>query len=112
MTDEQQVTSPFAGDLRRQGLVIKHRVVVAQVRELRPQALVLVNAGVPLVPIGLKGTREILPYGSGDIRSGVVTMRIGDPIPTDHATLRDRVHLTETLRHQIVTLLEEQPIDA
>lgn len=84
--------------------------------EMRPfmegAAYIAIRAGVPLVPIGLKGTREILPYGSGDIRSGVVTIRIGDPIPTDHATMRDRVHLTETLRHQIVTLLEEQPIDA
>jgi len=38
-----------------------------------------------------------------------VTMRIGDPIPTDHATDRDRARLTEELRQRIVALLDEQP---
>ncbi len=84
--------------------------------EMRPfmegAAYIAIRAGVPLVPIGLIGTREVLPYGSGIIRSGEVTMRIGDPIPTTQAALRDRVHLTEELRHQIVALVKEQPIDA
>lgn len=84
--------------------------------ELRPfkegAAYIAIRAGVPLVPIALKGTRKILPYGSGHIRKGTVTMRIGDPIPTHQASLRDRVRLTEELRHQIVALLEEQPIHA
>jgi 1-acyl-sn-glycerol-3-phosphate acyltransferase len=75
-------------------------------------AYIAIRAGVPLVPIALKGTREVLPYGSSDIRGGVVTMRIGEPILTAGATLRDRVHLTDAVRHQIVALLEEQPIDA
>ena len=48
-------------------------------------AYIAIRAGVPLVPIALKGTREILPYGSGHVRSGSVTMRIGDPIPTDQS---------------------------
>jgi 1-acyl-sn-glycerol-3-phosphate acyltransferase len=75
-------------------------------------AYIAIRAGVPLVPIGLKGTRAVLPFGSGHIRGGDVSMRIGDPIPTKQATLHDRVHLTEELRHQIVALLEEQPIHA
>lgn len=84
--------------------------------EMRPfmegAAYIAIRAGVPLVPIGLIGTREVLPYGSGNIRRGKVIMRIGDPIPTTNAALRDRVHLTEELRHQIVSLIKEQPIDA
>ena len=84
--------------------------------EMRPfmegAAYVAIRAGVPLVPIGLIGTREVLPYGSGNIRSGQVTMRIGDPIPTTEAALHDRAHLTEELRHQIVSLIKEQTIDA
>jgi 1-acyl-sn-glycerol-3-phosphate acyltransferase len=75
-------------------------------------AFIAIKAGVPLVPIALKGTRKILPYGSGHVRSGTVTMRIGDPIPTTQASPHDRVRLTEELRHRIVALLEEQPIHA
>jgi 1-acyl-sn-glycerol-3-phosphate acyltransferase len=84
--------------------------------EMRPfkegAAFIAVRAGVPLVPMCLKGTREILPFGSGHIRPGTVTMRIGDPIPTDHATDRDRARLTEELRQRIVALLDETPIHA
>jgi len=79
--------------------------------EMRPfmegAAYIAIRAGVPLVPIGLQGTREVLPYGSGNIRGGPVILRIGDPIPTDEATLRDRVHLTELLRERIIKLAEQ-----
>ncbi len=79
--------------------------------EMRPfmegAAYIAIRAGVPLVPIGLQGTREVLPYGSGNIRGGPVILRIGDPIPTDQATLRDRVHLTELLRERIIKLAEQ-----
>ena len=34
-----------------------------------------------------------------------VTLRIGDPIPTDGLTLRDRGQLTEAVREQIVAML-------
>jgi 1-acyl-sn-glycerol-3-phosphate acyltransferase len=79
--------------------------------EMRPfmegAAYIAIRAGVPLVPIGLQGTREVLPYGSGNIRGGPVILRIGDPIPTNEATLRDRVHLTELLRERIIKLAEQ-----
>jgi 1-acyl-sn-glycerol-3-phosphate acyltransferase len=79
--------------------------------EMRPflegAAYIAIRAGVPLVPIGLQGTREVLPYGSGNIRGGPVILRIGDPIPTDEATLRDRGLLTELLRERIIKLAEQ-----
>ncbi len=73
-------------------------------------AYIAIQAGVPLVPVALMGTREVLPFGSGHIQKGNVTMRIGDPIPTDQVSPRDRVRLTSELRHQIQSLQEEQPI--
>jgi len=73
-------------------------------------AYIAIRAGVPLVPVGLIGTREVLPFGSALIRGGAVTIRIGDPIPTGEATLRDRVRLTSELRDRIVTLTQEQPV--
>src|SRR5580704_7342812 len=79
--------------------------------EMRPfmegAAYIAIRAGVPLVPIGLQGTREVLPYGSGNIRGGPVILRIGEPIPTEQATLRDRGHLTELLRERIIKLVEQ-----
>lgn len=79
--------------------------------EMRPfmegAAYIAIRAGVPLVPVGLIGTREVLPYGSGNVRSGHVTMRIGDPIPTAQSTLRDRSKLTELLRNRVVALINE-----
>jgi 1-acyl-sn-glycerol-3-phosphate acyltransferase len=73
-------------------------------------AYIAIRAGVPLVPIGLKGTREVLPFGSAHIRGGEVIMRIGDPVSTNQAALRERDRLTVELRDRIAALTQEQPI--
>ncbi len=75
-------------------------------------AFIAIKAGVPLVPVALKGTREVLPFGAGMVRAGTVIMRIGDPIATTQAVPHDRVRLTEELRHRIIALQEEHPIHA
>ena len=75
-------------------------------------AYIAIRAGVQLVPIALKGTREVLPFGSGHVRSGWVTMRVGDPISTDQIQLRDRGQITAELRDRIASMLDEQPIHA
>jgi len=75
-------------------------------------AYIAIRAGVPLVPIALLGTREVLAFGSGHIRAGSVTMRIGEPVPTDQIQLRDRGRITTELRDRIVNMLDEQPIHA
>jgi 1-acyl-sn-glycerol-3-phosphate acyltransferase len=75
-------------------------------------AFIAIKAGVPLVPVAIKGTREVLPFGSGIVQTGKVTMRIGDPIPTAQASPRDRLRLTEELRQRVLALLEEHPIHA
>lgn len=73
-------------------------------------AFIAIRAGVPLVPMCLKGTREVLPFGSAYIHSGTVIMRIGDPIPTKDSSDRDRARLTAEVRSRIVALLEEQTV--
>jgi 1-acyl-sn-glycerol-3-phosphate acyltransferase len=75
-------------------------------------AYIAIRAGVPLVPVALKGTREILPFGSAHVRPGSVIMRIGEPIPTSQAQLRDRMRVTAELRDRIASLLDDQPIHA
>lgn len=73
-------------------------------------AYIAIRAGVPIVPIALKGTRAILPYGSGLPRSGEAEMRVGDPISTRGLKLHDRSRLTQQVRETVVSLLQEQPI--
>ncbi len=61
-------------------------------------AYIAIRAGVPLVPLTLAGTREVLPYGSGIVKSGKVTLRISKPIETSAMNLKDRGPVTEQLR--------------
>lgn len=69
-------------------------------------AYVAIKAGVELVPIALIGTRQVLAMGEATFHRAPVTLRIGDPLPTAHLTLRDRGTLTECARRQIVAMLE------
>jgi 1-acyl-sn-glycerol-3-phosphate acyltransferase len=68
-------------------------------------AYIAIKAGVPAVPVALVGTRGILAMGSWTFRSGPVTLRIGEPIPTAGLTLRDRSEVTATLRQRIVAMM-------
>jgi hypothetical protein len=40
------------------------------------------------------------------IQPGPVEVRIGDPVPTEHLTLKDRSTLTEHLRSEIARLYQ------
>lgn len=70
-------------------------------------AYIAIKAGVPAVPIAMTGTRQVLPMGSMQIMSGIVELRIGDPISTANLTLKDRTSLTLTLRERVAELLSE-----
>ncbi len=69
-------------------------------------AYIAIKAGVPAVPVGIVGTREVLPMDSLLVRSGAVRLYIGRPVPTQGLTLRDREALTAELRDQVVRLVE------
>jgi len=69
-------------------------------------AYIAIKAGVPVVPIAIVGMRCLLPMGSIHLRSGHVTVRIGDPIPTQGLKLSDRVELTQRLYCEISEMLE------
>ena len=74
-------------------------------------AYIAIKAGVPVVPIAIVGMRRLLPMGSIHLRSGRVTVRIGDPIATAGLKISDRVELTERLYSAISALLEEAPAE-
>jgi 1-acyl-sn-glycerol-3-phosphate acyltransferase len=67
---------------------------------------IAIKAGVPLVPLVMIGTRQVLPYGGGIVQSGEVTLRILKPIDTQTLTLKDRTKVTDQLRELILNQLE------
>ncbi|MGH9559631.1 MAG: lysophospholipid acyltransferase family protein [Bryobacteraceae bacterium] len=69
-------------------------------------AYIAIKAQVPLVPVSITGTREIVPMGSATVRGGAVRLRIGDPIPTEGLHIRERGALTEAARNRIEEMLK------
>lgn len=69
-------------------------------------AYIAIKAGVPLVPLAVCGTREVLPMGSLHIRGGTVRLSVGEPIPTAGLSLRERERLTAELRQRVASMLE------
>ncbi len=70
-----------------------------------------IKAGVPMVPIGVVGARRILPMHGKRISSGIIRLRVGDPIPTADLGSRDRATLTQTAMHQVAEMIGE-PVPA
>lgn len=67
-------------------------------------AYIAIKAGVPVVPVGIVGTREILPMDSLLVRGGEARLRIGEPIPTAGLTIHDHRRLTQQLRERVLEL--------
>lgn len=66
------------------------------------------KAGVPIVPIGIAGTREILPSQSALVRgAGPVAIVYGEPIPTTGVDLDHKDGLLASVREAILALRAE-----
>jgi 1-acyl-sn-glycerol-3-phosphate acyltransferase len=68
-------------------------------------AYLAIRAGVPAVPLGITGTRAVLPAGSLTVRGGSVTLRIGEPIPTARMAPGDHKQLSALLRRRVGELI-------
>ncbi|MBS1835423.1 MAG: 1-acyl-sn-glycerol-3-phosphate acyltransferase [Acidobacteria bacterium] len=68
-------------------------------------ASIAIKAGVPIVPVGLTGTRAVVPMGSAVVRPGRVTLRVGDPIVTEGMNPKERQVLTARVRESIASLI-------
>lgn len=69
-------------------------------------AFVAIRSGVPVVPLGLIGTWEVLPRGSKFINGGDVTVRVGAPINTEGLGSRDREAFTQSLHDRVAELIK------
>ncbi len=68
-------------------------------------AYIAIKAGVPLVPLAIVGLRELLPMGSGHIKSGTITICAGEPIPTGALKLSDRAEITARAYDEIARMM-------
>jgi 1-acyl-sn-glycerol-3-phosphate acyltransferase len=68
-------------------------------------AYLALKARVPVVPIGITGTHQVLPMGSIHVRPHSVSIRIGDPISTEGMTLDARGELSQILRQKVAELI-------
>lgn len=74
-----------------------------EMQEFVPGAFyIAIQAQVPVVPMVLAGTFEILPPATAHLRPGIVELRILPPIPTTGLTRHDAPALAARLRAQML----------
>jgi 1-acyl-sn-glycerol-3-phosphate acyltransferase len=71
-----------------------------------------VKAGVPIVPVALRGTGRLMPPGSFLLRAGTVTAILGQPIPTQGLSDEERATLSARVRSAVEAMLAEKRGDA
>jgi 1-acyl-sn-glycerol-3-phosphate acyltransferase len=67
-------------------------------------AFMAIRAGVPLIPLAITGTYDLLPIHTYSLRPRPLKIIVGDPIPTDNLTTRDADALTAQLFTEITRL--------
>jgi 1-acyl-sn-glycerol-3-phosphate acyltransferase len=67
-----------------------------------------IASGVPVVPMAIKGTKEIMPKGSFTIRKGSIVIQLEKPIETVTYTKQAMPDLIERVSARITAMLEEQ----
>lgn len=80
--------------------------------ELQPfkdgAAYLAIQSGVPVVPIAIDGTQNVLPAKSSYFRPADVELRIGVPMSVEGLTLKDRRGLTSELEQRVRELLSNR----
>jgi 1-acyl-sn-glycerol-3-phosphate acyltransferase len=67
------------------------------------------KAGVPIVPVSIRGGRDVLPKGSLRVRAGTIDVVFGAPLPTWTYTLETKDDLIAAVRDRIAAGLELSP---
>jgi len=75
-------------------------------------AFMAIRAGVPLVPLALIGTYDLLPIHTYSLRPRPLKIIVGDPIPTDNLTTKDADALTAQLFTEITRLYHQHTDEA
>jgi 1-acyl-sn-glycerol-3-phosphate acyltransferase len=67
--------------------------------------LLALKSGLPILPVAIDGTYDVFRAGATRVTPGVVTIRIGTPIPTEGLTVRSKQMLADQARGQILEML-------
>ena len=67
--------------------------------------LLAMKAGLPLVPIAIRGTHDVLPATTLVIRPGLVTIIVGEPVDVSELSVRQKDHLVQRTRAAILEML-------
>jgi 1-acyl-sn-glycerol-3-phosphate acyltransferase len=84
-----------------------------RLRPFKRGAFVLgIEAGVPIVPVSISGTRNLLPAGSISLRPGEVTVRLGPAVDAAQFTPERRAGLIALVEASVAAGLppEQQPL--
>ncbi len=68
--------------------------------------IMAIKTRVPIVPIGISGSRAIMPKGSFRVRGGEIRIRVGEPIVVQHIDSRGRDELRKLSRAAVAALIE------
>jgi 1-acyl-sn-glycerol-3-phosphate acyltransferase len=68
--------------------------------------LLAIRSGLPIVPVGIRGTRAVQRKGSWSIRPGTVAVRYGAPLRVEDFGVRRKRELMEEVRARIAELAE------
>jgi 1-acyl-sn-glycerol-3-phosphate acyltransferase len=81
------------------------RTTTGELQAFKKGAFVMaLESRVPVVPVGISGSRDLMPKGSFRIRSGTVRVRIGEAIPVEGMSHEDRDRLTGLARDAVARL--------
>ena len=82
----------------------------SRTREMRPFQrggfLLAIRSGLPILPVAIDGTYDVMRAGATRVRPGRVTLRVGNVIPTEGRTVRQKEQLAEEARAQILAMLQ------
>ncbi len=66
-----------------------------------------IRSGVPIIPISISGSRDVLPRDSWKIQPGRIKVVVERPIETRGYTRKNRDELVEKVREVIATNLDQ-----
>lgn len=72
--------------------------------------MLALKADVPVVPMGILGSRDVMPKHSWLVRPGRIRIRIGEPLPVDEYTVEDRNALVRTAHEAVAALLDDAEV--
>jgi 1-acyl-sn-glycerol-3-phosphate acyltransferase len=68
--------------------------------------LLALKSGLPIVPVGIRGTLQVQPRGSFLVRPGLVRVEYGEPMPIDSFAVSRKKELIDRVRSRVAELAE------